>query len=268
MLVTVNVGNTNTAAGCWQAGRLTTVRRRTAALATDGSFTRLLARLMRGRKGGDEPLEGAILACVVPRMLGVASRALTRLCSAAPMVLDRRIDVGIDLSGYRGLLGADRIAACAGAAELVPGAFVVIDLGTASTVSAVDAQRRFVGGLICPGLQMGLEALAERTAQLPPTSLDAGPRLFGTDTRDCLVAGAVHGSAALIDGIGAAALAELGRGATVVLTGGNARRVAPHLHTPVRREPELVLQGLAAVLRQHAARAAVSSGATRINALV
>lgn len=267
MFVTVNVGNTNTAAGCWQAGRLVTARRRTASLTTERSFHRLLARLMRGGLGA-EPIEGAILACVVPQMLGVASRVLTQFTSAAPLVLDRRLDAGIDLSGYRGLLGADRIAACAGAAELVPGAFVVIDLGTASTVSAVDGQRHFVGGLISPGLQMGLEALAERTAQLPPTSLEARPALFGSDTRECLVAGAVHGTAALVDGIGSAALTELGAGATVVLTGGNARRVAPFLQIPVLREPELVMRGLAAVLRAHTGGPAVRPAPSMVNALV
>lgn len=251
MFFTVNIGNTNTAAGCLEDGRLVTARRRTASLRRQGAFRSFLARLLRGCEPGDEPLEGAILASVVPAMVPLAAGALGDFTGRSPLVLDRSLDAGLDLSGYRGLLGADRIAACAGAADLVEGAFAVIDLGTATTVSAVDVGRRFVGGLICPGLQMGLEALADRTAQLPATSLDARPELFGTDTHDCLVSGAINGSAALVDGIGMRALQELGAGARIVLTGGNARRVAPHLTIPVLREPELVMRGLAAVFRRH-----------------
>ncbi|MFT8395317.1 type III pantothenate kinase [Propionibacterium sp.] len=251
MFFTVNIGNTNTAAAIVDAEGLTTARRRTASLRKPSAVRHLLARLLRNCPSADEPLEGAILASVVPAMLPLVTSALTEFTGRAPLVLDRKLDTGIDLSGYRGLLGADRIAACAGGAEACPGPFVVIDLGTATTMSAVDGHHRFAGGLICPGLQMGLEALSERTAQLPDTSLESRPPLFGQDTRGCLVSGAVHGSAAIVDGVGASALTELGPGATVVLTGGNARRVVHYLHIPVLHEPELVLQGLAATFRRH-----------------
>ena len=111
--------------------------------------------------------------------------------------------------------------------------------------SLTAAERVFRGGVICPGLSTGLRALGDRCAQLPQIHLGRPRHAIGTTTQECMLSGSVMGTAVLLDGMTARIEEELGAPATLVLTGGLAKYVAPLCRHPLTYDPELMLKGLA-----------------------
>jgi type III pantothenate kinase len=140
--------------------------------------------------------------------------------------------------------GPDRLADCAAAHALVGGACIAIDLGTATTVNAVDAEGRFLGGAIAPGLEVSVQALAARTARLAEVALEAPESAIGADTDRAMRSGAVFGHAGLVDGLVERFRSELGADVPAIATGGLSGIVAPHCRTVSRIEPTLTLAGL------------------------
>lgn len=148
-------------------------------------------------------------------------------------------------------LGADRIAAAAGAVTLGiagEGPVLIADAGTALTLDVVSAEGRFLGGNISPGVRMRIEALHGHTAHLPAIASEGDTPLIGYSTDTALRAGCVGGVAREIDAL-ADALARDGAPALTVLTGGDAELIAPLLRHPYRLEHELVAHGMLAILQ-------------------
>jgi type III pantothenate kinase len=141
-------------------------------------------------------------------------------------------------------VGLDRLMNVLGARSLAAGTHVVLDFGTALTVSVLDAGDQFLGGAISPGWQLMAHALAQGTARLPLVQDMAGVAYVGKDTREAIASGIRHavigGARELIRGT----LAELASPATVWATGGDAARFAPELPEVNRVDPDLTLRGL------------------------
>lgn len=206
-----------------------------------------MERAVRDGLAGLDPWEGAVLASVVPSR----DAALVALCRAvsghAPVVIDHTSDLGITLATREpAAAGADRLVNGAAAFLLFGGPVVVVDAGTALSVTAVTADGRYVGGAIAPGPAMALQALTARAERLPEVSLAAPDGPIGGDTASAMRAGAVIGTAGMLDRLAAETARALGGGApvTVCLTGGYAALLAPHLTVPHRREDHLTLTGL------------------------
>ena len=130
-------------------------------------------------------------------------------------------------------------------------------MGTATTISAVDAQGRFAGGAIVPGLRLSMESLSGNTSQLPRVSLDAPAKCIGTNTVACMQSGAIYGSAALLDGMIERMDTELGAPAAVIATGGLAGLILPFCRRRMHREDALTLYGLYRVFALTARREAL-----------
>lgn len=157
-------------------------------------------------------------------------------------------------NGYRepARLGCDRFAAAIGARALAPGRDLIVAVcGTATTVDAVRADGRFVGGMILPGLALMAASLARNTAQLPEVAAGALPPLFGDNTHDAILSGVLSAQAGAIE----RAVAGLGAAACIV-SGGAAPHIAPALKVAHKVVDNIVLVGL------HAA-ATWSMGETR-----
>jgi len=154
------------------------------------------------------------------------------------------------VNGYRtpGQLGCDRFASAIGAHALFPGqAKVVATCGTATTVDAVTADGRFLGGMILPGLGLMATSLARNTAQLPQIGESVTvPRLFADNTDDAILSGCVSAQAGAIERAVAALSTEHGAVACL-LSGGAGPMIAPHLSIPAQTVDNLVLTGLHAV---------------------
>ena len=220
---------------------------------------RLLGRTRRLPTAGLTPTEGAhalesiltgwhysqtVLSSVVPAAASVVMAALPDA-----LAIHGGLPTGVDLRGYPGAktLGADRLANMAGAlARHGPGPLIVVDFGTAATFNALDANGRFLGGVIAPGLAAMTTYLPARTAQLPPIRLTGPfPAAIGRHTQAALRAGVLLGYRGLVREIVDALRAELGGTARLVATGGDARFLAEHgLAAFDAVDPDLTLHGL------------------------
>lgn len=148
------------------------------------------------------------------------------------------------------LLGRDRIAAVAGAYAAHPGrCILVVDAGTAVTYDVLTPDGHFLGGNIAPGLWLRAESLHSHTSRLPmvdvESSGDSEPRLWGNTTESAIESGVVRGVAAEI----AYYRAHLGDDTLVMLTGGDAMRIAPLVEPPLEVVPDLVRNGLNSILQ-------------------
>lgn len=246
MILAVNIGNTNTTIARYQGqGEWMLLHRiPTAAYRTESDF---LAQLPVSLLCAD----AAVFASVVPKKNEIVAGALERICTHPPLQIAYAEDCGLDLSAYdASLLGMDRVLCCVGALENYAPPLAVFDLGTAISISVIDAQARFIGGAIMPGLQMGLGALANGTALLPAISLQETAPLIGHDTASCLQSGAIYGAAGAIDGY-ARQLGKQFDHLTLVATGGSAPQVLPYCTEHFQEHSTLLMQGLSAVCKQH-----------------
>ena len=146
-------------------------------------------------------------------------------------------------------VGKDRLLDCVGALTLAKGPLVVFDLGTATTLNAIDKEGRYIGGMIIPGVQTSVKALSQRASLLPQIELAEPAHLLGQNTVECMQSGAVYGAAAMVDGLIEYVTDHLGDEVEVVATGGCGRLVVPHCRHKIKYDPYLQLKGLAQVAR-------------------
>ena len=137
------------------------------------------------------------------------------------------------------------------ALDLYQPPLLLVDMGTATTVTVLDEQGAFRGGAILPGANLALSSLAGGTALLPDIPLAVPDRAIGDDTLTCMQSGCVLGSALLLDGLIDRMEAELGRKATVVATGGIAPVIAPACRHEMHMAADLILRGLAVLYEQN-----------------
>ena len=148
-------------------------------------------------------------------------------------------------------LGVDLLAADAAAAAEYPLPVVVFDFGTATTVTVVDRQRRYRGGVILAGVKLSLHALFSGTAQLPDIALEPPGKVICSVTEDSLQAGAIYGAAAMADGLLERMEEELGQPCTAVATGGLSGIITPYCRRRILHDDSLLLRGLALIWRKN-----------------
>ena len=117
-------------------------------------------------------------------------------------------------------------------------------MGTATTITVVDKDKNYRGGMILPGLRVSLDSLTNRTSQLPKISLDPPRRLIGTNTTDCMKSGILYGSASMLDGMIERIEEEIGMKATIIATGGLATLIVPLCKHDIILDDQLLLRGL------------------------
>ena len=241
MLLTIDIGNTTVAVGGFLGPELRFVRRLPSDRNMDAAVCAARIRTLLAEEGAaPQDVEGAVLSSVVPSLTQVAVQAAEALTRRPVRVLGRDLDPGLPTGDYDvSNLGMDRLAAL----EKFEPPIVTIDMGTATTLSVVDREGIFRGGMILPGLRLSVDALSARAAQLPCITFTQPEGLLGTDTVSCMRSGALYGAAAALEGISLRLEEELGP-VTVVLTGGHGRDILPLLRRAVEYEPHLQLMGL------------------------
>jgi type III pantothenate kinase len=253
MLLAVDVGNTNLTLGLVEDGALESVRRAATQHAGTADELEILLRDLVALD--DHALHGVsamAVASVVPGVTAALSTVAARL--GIPVLLASSGTVPIAIRVDRpDLVGADRIVNALAALRLHGAPAVVVDCGTATTLDCVGPDGAFVGGAIAPGLELGLAALAERTAKLPRVDLRAPDRVIARDTVAAIQAGTVIGYQALVAGLVGRARAELAESAGgtpedvhTILTGGLAAAAwAAEVAGIDVIDPDLTLKGLA-----------------------
>jgi type III pantothenate kinase len=253
MLLAVDIGNSNITIGSFRNGGLVATRRAaTAARATPDELELLLENLLRLDDAAFADVSAISCASVVPSLTAALESIADRrerpllVATAGTVPLPIRVD-------RPGEVGADRLVNALAAGRLYGTPAVVVDFGTATTFDCVAADGAYVGGAIAPGLELGLEALAARTAKLPRIELRTPDRAIGRDTITAMQSGTVFGYQALAAGLLARLRRELGDMNGVapgeiraILTGGlSSAPWASALDGIDAIDPDLTLKGLA-----------------------
>lgn len=253
MLLALDIGNTNLTSGSFRAGALVATRRAaTNARASADELELLIDGLLRLDGAGLADVSSIAIASVVPAMTAALEAVAARrgqpllVASSGTVPLAVRTDRPADV-------GADRLVNALAAHRLYGTPAVVVDFGTATTFDCVATDGAYVGGAIAPGLELGLEALAARTAKLPRIELRAPDRAIGRDTVSAMQAGTIFGYQALVTGLldrirrELADLCDAGPADVLaILTGGlSGAPWASSLEGVDHIDPDLTLKGLA-----------------------
>ncbi|HET8605860.1 MAG TPA: type III pantothenate kinase [Gaiellaceae bacterium] len=241
MLLAIDVGNTQTVFGLFDGERLAEHWR----IATEAHRTGdELGVFLRGFLA-DAELEGIVLSSTVPRLVQAYGELAERM-GAELLVLGPGIRTGIAIRmDDPARVGTDRIANSVAARERYGAPCVVVDFGTSTNFDVVSADGDYVGGVLAPGIEISMDALFARAAQLFKVDYVEPPAAIGKNTAQALQSGLVYGFAGQVDAIAGRIRAELGApDAPVVATGGLAELIAPHATTIGRVDPWLTLEGL------------------------
>ena len=253
MILAIDIGNTNIVLGCLEDSKiLFEARMATDLVKTSDQYCAELKTMLSLFEVETEKIEGCIISSVVPPVLNSFRTAIRKLTGKQPLVVGPGIKTGLNIRMDNPTeVGADLIVAAVAAIEQYGKPLLLVDMGTATTITVVDDRGSFIGGCICPGLKISMEALTGRTAQLPGISLDAPQRAIGKNTRDCMRSGIMLGAAAMLDGLLDRMEAELGMEATIVATGGIAKFVLPLCRRNMIYDGSLMLKGLDLLYRRN-----------------
>ena len=250
MLLAIDVGNTNTVLGLFDGEPLTASWR----IKTDGRTTAdELVLTYRGLLEGQSKVTGIALCSTVPAVLSEMRLMLDRYYSGIPtIIIEPGIKTGVPiLTDNPKEVGADRIVNTLAAHHLFGGPCIVVDFGTSTNLDVVSAKGEFLGGALAPGIEISLDALAQRAAQLRKVELVRARSPIGKNTVEALQSGALYGFAGQVDGLVDRIREELDELTAVVATGGLAPIVVPESRTITHHEPDLTLIGLRLVFEKN-----------------
>lgn len=255
MILTVNVSNSNILIGAYQNNDLLfCARLHTSLLKTTDEYAAQLHSILSLYGYHATDITGAILSCVVPSLLSCIRNALKRVCLGRIYLVGPGLKTGLSIrTDDPSQLGSDLV--CCAVAVLndysVPA--VIISLDTAISMTALDQTGAMRGGAIMPGVRTGLDALGARTAQLPQIDLVAPAcGVLGTNSTASLQAGAIFGTASLLDGMIARFSKALGEPITYIATGECAPEILPHCNHQIVYHENLVLRGLYLLYQKNA----------------
>ncbi len=255
MILALDIGNTNIVIGCidkektYFIERLSTVRTKTELeYAVDIKTVLDLYHIKRS------DIEGAIISSVVPQITNIAKLAAEKVIGseAKVLVLGPGVKTGLNIKmDNPGQLGADLVAdAVAGIAEY-EAPMIIIDMGTATTASVIDAQKQYIGGMILPGVRVSLDALTQRASQLSGIGIEEPKHVIGKNTLECMKSGVLYSNAGALDGIIDRIEEELGEKTTVIATGGLAKKIVPFCKRKIILDEDLLLKGLLVIYEKN-----------------
>lgn len=246
MVLAIDIGNTNIVIGCFKDNKiLFRERLSTNQNSTSLEYTVMLKNIFELNGISHLDFQGGIISSVVPSVTLTVKEAMERLTHKEIMIVGPGIKTGLNITlDNPAQLGSDRVADGVATVNLYPVPSIMIDMGTATTISVIDRNKDFIGGLILPGLRTSLDSLASKTSQLPNISLVPPKNVIGKNTVDCMKSGIINSTASSIDGIVERIEEELGEKCTVISTGGIAKIIIPYCKRDIIIDDDLLLKGL------------------------
>ncbi|MBE5847260.1 MAG: type III pantothenate kinase [Lachnospiraceae bacterium] len=247
MILALDIGNTNIVVGCIQnEDDIVFIERvATNTLKTEFEYAVDFQALLSLYDIKKSEITGCIISSVVPPLNNIMVRAIDKLLGTTPMIVGPGIRTGLNiLMDNPASVGADLIVNAVAGIRCYGAPLIMIDMGTATTVSLVDEKANYVGGMILPGVRVSLDSLVSRTSQLPRIGLDAPKKLIGKNTIDCMKSGIIMGQASAMDGLIDRICDEMGRKIPVVATGGLSSSIIPFCRNEVIIDNDLTLKGL------------------------
>ena len=253
MILAIDIGNTNIVIGCIEKEQVQFVERVSTNLSkTELEYVVEFRTLFELYDIGLDDITGSIISSVVPPLNNIVIAALYKLFHKAPLVVGPGVKTGLNiLMDNPGQLGSDPVVNAVAGLHYYGAPIIMIDMGTATTVSVVDDRKNYIGGMILPGVRVSLESLVNRTSQLPRISLEAPKKIIGKNTIECMKSGIVIGQAACLDGMIERIFEELGYEAPVVATGGLSGSIVPHCKREIIYDNELTLKGLGIIYHKN-----------------
>lgn len=253
MILTVDIGNSNIVLGGVEGDEiLFEARLRTDATKTSDEYCIDLKMILDVYGVNTEAVEGSIVASVVPQVLNSFQTAIKKLTGKTCLVVGPGLKTGLNIAIENpAQTGADLVVGCVAALREHKPPMIVVDMGTATTMVVLDKNGSLVGGCICPGVRISLDALTERTSLLPGIQLDQPKKAIGRNTIECMRSGIMMGNACMIDGMVERMEVELGCKTTVIATGGIAKFIVPMCKTPIVYDKDLLVKGLATLYREN-----------------
>ncbi len=246
MVLVIDIGNTNIVLGCCR-GEEVLFRERFSTVHTSTvlEYASILKTAFEMNGISPEGICGAILSSVVPSVTGTMKAAVEKYVHTTPLIVGPGIKTGLRIHiDNPAQLGSDMVVAAVAGIRDYPLPLILIDMGTATTISVLDQTGGYRGGMILPGVEVSHDSLIRETAQLQKVAFEVPKTLIGRNTVDCMKSGILYGSAGALDGLIDRINAELGETCTIVATGGLAGIVTPLCRNKIRIDDDLLLKGL------------------------
>ena len=246
MILAIDIGNTNIVIGAIQKQNIVfTARISTDPKRTSDEFAFLIGGILEKHHMNPRDMEGGIVSSVVPELKAVMQHTLEQLIGKPTLVVGSGLRTGLNIrTDDPAQLGSDLVLAAVAAVAKYPKPILIYDLGTATTLSVIDPNGNYIGGMIIPGMRLSIDALSAHAAQLPYVHLEKPQQFVASNTINCMQAGVVYGTAAMLDGLSERVEEFLGMPATVVATGGLVHLVAPYCKRKLICDDNLLLEGL------------------------
>ena len=254
VLLVIDVGNTNVSLGVFdyaernadgeatlaQHWRLSTHREQ-----TSDEVVISLTSLFQSEQRATTEITDVILSSVVPPVVPIWERVSSKLFGRPPQIVGPGMRTGMPVR-YENPheVGADRIVNAVAAYELYGGPIIAVDFGTATTFDRISGRGEYLGGVICPGIHISMEALFERASKLHRVEIARPKSVIGRTTTGALQSGLLYGYAGMVDSMSERIRRELGSEAKVVAPGGLARRISTESKAIDQVAPFLTLDGL------------------------
>ncbi|MGN1480625.1 type III pantothenate kinase [Porcipelethomonas sp.] len=246
MILAIDIGNTNIVIGCGENEKMIFVERlSTNHNQTSLEFAILVKNILELNGISPDDINGAIMASVVPAVTGSITHAIEKIIHKKVMVVGPGIKTGVSIIiDNPAQLGADLVVGAVAGIHYYSTPLIIFDLGTATTVSVIDKDKNYIGGMIMPGVNTAQGALTKNTSLLQKVAIEAPKKIIGKNTIDCMKSGAVYGTAACLDGVIDRIESEMGYKMNAVATGGLAGCIIPYCRHKITVDDELLLNGL------------------------
>ena len=253
MLLAIDIGNTNLVMGCFRDDKiLFKARIATDRTRTSDQYGVEIKNMLEAYGVDRSDIKDCIISSVVPPVFNSVRTGVIKIIGKQPMVVGPGLKTGLNIHvDVPSQVGSDRIVIAVAALAEYKAPLLLLDMGTATTIEAVEPDNVYMGGVIIPGVRVSLDALTSRAAQLPGISLDQPKQVIGKNTVDCMRSGMMYGTAAMIDGLVERMEEELGHRCTLIATGGLAQFITPLCKREIILEKDLLLKGLNIIYKKN-----------------
>lgn len=247
MILAIDIGNTNIVLGCISGNDKIVYKAR---ITTDYSKTEYqyamdLKNLLQMANIEPKRITGSIISSVVPPLVLILEKAIKFITGIVPLVVGEKIRTKLNIKlDNPSQLGSDQIVDAVAAIYEYKTPVIIFDMGTATTVSVIDEDKNYLGGMIIPGIKISQDALTSKTSKLPKISIEPPKNIIGKNTVECMKSGVIYANAAMIDGIISRIEEELGINATVIATGGFSGGIIPFCKRSIIIDDDLLIKGL------------------------
>lgn len=253
MILTVDVGNTNIIVGCGNEKQMLFVERLSTCIRnTSLEYAIAFKNILEIYNVDACKIRGCIVASVVPSETSPIKQALENIVGKEVLIVGPGIKTGLSIViDNPAQLGANLVVGAVAGIEYYGASLIIFDMSTATTVSVIDKNKNYVGGMILTGVETALEALIEKTSLLQRVAVEAPKKIIGSNTTDCMKSGAVFGTAAAVDGIIERIETETNQKYKAVATGLLAESIVPYCRRDIIVDNELLIKGLVSIYNKN-----------------